>query len=157
MTNLGMLKDHLALGEGYSDGLLQVLQSALNEITAARVRLLELGGYSPAATANLVTGCGKVTQCITHFRHNNPYSTESTALIDLLVTHQNQHSIISQQITITYGNSEWTAQVDLNNFPGHNSPAGAMTTLSDWLIRLGLAARGSEGLNAQLGALWTEN
>ena len=69
MTNLGLLKDHLALGEDYSEQLLQVLQSALDEITASRARLLELGGYSPAVTADLLTGCGKTTQYTTKRPH----------------------------------------------------------------------------------------
>lgn len=157
MTNLGVLKNHLALGEDYSEELLQVLQSALDEITSSRAKLLELGGYSPADTADLLTDCGKSSQYISKFECNNPGSKFSTALIGVLVAHQNQQTVIDQQVTLTYCNAEWTAQIAFDEFPGLNSPVEVMNTLSDWLIRLGLAARVSDGLRTQLEALWTKN
>lgn len=157
MTDLGVLKNHLALGEDYSDELLQVLQSALDEITASRAKLLELGGYSPTDTADLLSGCGKLTQYITKFEHNSPHSVGSSALINLLVTHQNQYTVIEQSLTLTSRNNEWFALVGFDNFPWHTSPVEAMDTLSDWLIRLGLATRVSDSLRTQLGALWTKN
>ncbi|HDL8284760.1 TPA: hypothetical protein PXQ99_001532 [Yersinia enterocolitica] len=157
MTNLGVLKNHLALGEDYSEELLQVLQSALDEITSSRAKLLELGGYSPADTANLLTGCGKLTQYITKFEHNSPHSIGSSVLINVLVAHQNQQTVLDQLLTLTYLNNEWSAQVAFDDFPGHNSPVKAMDTLSDWLIRLGLATRVSDSLRTQLEALWTKS
>ncbi len=157
MTNLGLLKSHLALGEDYSEELLQVLQSAFDEITISRAKLLELGGYSPVDTADLLTGCGKLTQHITKFEHSSPYSVGSSALINLLVTHQNQYTVIEQSLTLTSLNNEWFALVGFDSFPWHASPAEAMDTLSDWLIRLGLATKVSDRLRTQLGALWTKN
>lgn len=157
MTNLEVLKNHLALGEDYSDELLQVLQSALDEITIARAKLLELGGYSPTDTADLLSGCGKLIQYITKFERSEAYSVGSTALIGVLVAHQNQQTVLDQLVTLTCQSGVWTAQIALDEFPGHNSPAAAMDELSDWLIRLGLATRVSNTLRSQLEALWTEN
>ncbi|AJJ58453.1 Uncharacterised protein [Yersinia pseudotuberculosis] len=157
MTNLGLLKDHLALGEDYSEQLLQVLQSALDEITASRARLLELGGYSPAVTADLLTGCGKTTQYTTKFERSDLHSAGSSALICVLVAHENQRTVLDQLVTLTCQDGVWTAQIALDEFPGHNSPAAAMDKLSDWLIRRGLATRVSDSLRTQLEALWTKN
>ncbi|EKN3723889.1 TPA: hypothetical protein PXJ53_003326 [Yersinia enterocolitica] len=157
MTNLGLLKSHLALAEDYSEELLQVLQSAFDEITASRANLLELGGYSPAETADLLTGCGKLTQYITKFDRSDLHSVVSTALIGVLVAHQNQRTVLDQIVTLTCQGGEWTAQIALDEFPGHNSPVAAMDELSDWLIRLGLATKVSDSLRTQLEALWTEN
>ena len=157
MTNLGVLKNHLALAEDYSEELLQVLQSAFDEITASRAKLLELGGYSPADTANLVTGCGKSTHYISKFERENPCSVGSTALINVQVSHQNKLTVIRQLVTLTCRNNEWSSQVVFDNPPAHSSPTQVMDTLSDWLIRLGLATRVSDNLRTQLEALWTEN
>ncbi|MFW5398400.1 hypothetical protein V2A85_01695 [Yersinia sp. 1252 StPb PI] len=158
MTNLGLLKSHLALGEDYSEELLQVLQSAFDEITALRAKLLELGGYSPADTADLLTGCGKLTQYITKFECRDLRRTlASTALIGVQVTHQNQRAVLEQLVTLTCQGGVWTAQIALDEFPGRNSPAAAMGKLSEWLIRLGLATNVSNTLRTQLEALWTEN
>ncbi|EQB2066947.1 TPA: hypothetical protein PXJ50_001658 [Yersinia enterocolitica] len=157
MTDLGVLKNHLALGEDYSEELLQVLQSALDEITDSRAKLLELDGYSPADTADLLSGCGKLTQYITKFERSEACSVGSTALIGVLVAHQNQRTVLDQQVTLTCKGGVWTAQIALDEFPGHNSPAAAMDELSDWLIRLGLATKVSDTLRTQLEALWTEN
>ncbi|CNH28678.1 hypothetical protein [Yersinia pekkanenii] len=157
MTNLGLLKSHLALGEDYSEELLQVLQSAFDEITFSRAKLLELGCYSPADTADLLSGCGKLTQYITKFEHSEAYSVGSTALIGVLVAHQNQRTVLDQLVTLTCQGGVWTAQIAFDEFPVHNSPAAAMDELSDWLIRLGLATRVSDSLRTQLGVLWTKN
>ncbi|CNI33826.1 Uncharacterised protein [Yersinia frederiksenii] len=157
MTNLEVLKNHLALGEDYSDELLQVLQSALDEITTSRVKLLELGGYSPAGTANLLTGCGKSSQYISKFEYNSSYSVSSSALINLQVAHENQYTVISQLLALTYLNNKWSAQVVFDDFPRYSSPAETLDALSDRLIRLGLATRVSDSLRARLEALWTEN
>ncbi|HFX6571828.1 TPA: hypothetical protein ACIFE8_003599 [Yersinia enterocolitica] len=157
MTDLDVLKDHLALGEGYSDGLLQVLQSALDEITTSRSRLLELGGYSPAETADLLTGCGKSSQYISKFECNNSYSVSSSALINLHVVHQNQCTVINQLLALTYLKNKWTAQVVLDDFPLYSSPTETLDALSDRLIRLGLATRVSDSLRARLEALWTKS
>lgn len=157
MTDLDVLKDHLALGEDYSDGLLQVLQSALDEITTSRSRLLELGGFSPADTADLLTGCGKSSQYISRFERDDLHSKYSTALIDIRVAHRNNREVIKQLVTLSCRNNEWSAQVVFDNPPAHSSPVQVMDTLSDWLIRLGLATRVSDSLRAQLEALWAKN
>ncbi|CNL28854.1 Uncharacterised protein [Yersinia frederiksenii] len=157
MTNLGLLKNHLALGEDYSEELLQVLQSALDEITASRAKLLELGGYSPADTADLLTGCGKSTHYISRFERDDLHSKHSTALINIRVAHRNNHEVIKQLVTLSCRNNEWSAQVVFDNPPAHSSPVQVMDTLSDWLIRLGLATRVSDSLRTQLEVLWTKN
>ncbi|WP_186379153.1 hypothetical protein [Yersinia intermedia] len=157
MTNLGLLKSHLALGEDYSEELLQVLQSAFDEITVSREKLLELGGYSPVETADLLTGCGKSSQYISKFEYNSSYSVSSSALINLQVAHQNQDTVINQLLALTYLNKKWSAQVVFDDFPLYSSPAEMLDALSDRLIRLGLATRVSDSLRARLEALWTKN
>ncbi|UIM99504.1 hypothetical protein [Yersinia ruckeri] len=157
MTNLGVLKNHLVQGEGYSEELLQVIQSAFDEITASRGKLLELGGYSPADTADLVTGCGKSTHYISRFEHNDPCSRFSTALVNVCVTHQNEYGLIKQLVTLVFRDGVWSAQVIFDDSPAHSSPIKTMDTLSDRLIRLGLATRASDSLRTQLEALWTKN
>lgn len=157
MTNLGLLKSHLALGEDYSEELLQVLQSAFDEITVSRAKLLELGGYSPVETADLLTDCGKSSQYISKFEYNSSYSVSSSALINLQVAHQNQDTVINQLLALTYLNNKWSAQVVFDDFPLYSSPAETLDALSDRLIRLGLATRVSDSLRARLEALWTKN
>ncbi|EKN6162480.1 hypothetical protein DVQ60_03165 [Yersinia enterocolitica] len=157
MTDLDVLRDHLALGEDYSDGLLRVLQSALEEITASRAKLLELGGYSLTETADLLTGCGKSSQYISKFEYDSSYSVSASALINLQVSHQNQWTVINQSLALTYLKNKWTAQVVLDDFPLYSSPAETLDALSDRLFRLGLATRVSDSLRARLEALWTKN
>lgn len=39
-------------------------------------------------------------------------------------------------------NQEWTASIDLDDFPPQSSPAAACDKLSEWLIALGNAVKG---------------
>lgn len=153
MTDLSMLRNHLIHGEGYSELLLAQIKLAIDEISTAREKLLELGGYSPAETAHLLTGCGQSNQHIMKFEQ----LPGSAALIDLRVTHQDQHSLLAQPISLVCNHGKWIPQITLEDFPELGSPAAVMCVLSDYLIRLGLATRLGSDLRGRLEALWTES
>lgn len=154
MTNLNLLRDMLTYGEDYSDEMMELFKSALEEITDLRERVLALSGFSPADTANLLTGCGKSSQQIVHFESSGNARILPTASMRITLCHQSGESTLEQAILLHLQNGHWTAQAVIEEFPEFSNPVQAMDKLSNWLMRLGLACQVGDELRGKLGALW---
>lgn len=154
MTDLNLLRNMLTYGEGYSAEQMMLFESALNEITELRAKVLTFGGFSPADTAHLMTDCGKSTQQLVHFERSTNHSPETVASMRIALRHSNRFTTLEQEVMMTYQRGAWFAQVTLCDFPECDSPEVALGKLSDWLMRLGLASQVAPELQETMGALW---
>lgn len=157
MTDLNLLRNMLTYGEGYSAEQLALFESALNEITELRAKILAFGGFSPADTANLVTECGKATQQLVHFERSPKYSSEAVASMRIALRHSKLNTVLEQELILTHQRGIWNAQAVITDFPDCDSPEMAMNKLADWLMRLGLASQVRPELRDTLEALWKKD
>ena len=157
MTDLNLLRNILIYGEGYSAEQVALFESALNEITELRSKVLALGGFSPADTANLITECGKASQQLVHFERSPNYSSEIVASMRVILRHSSPRTTLEQEVLLTYQRGIWNAQTVISDFPDCDSPETAMNKLADWLMRLGLASQVRPELRETLGALWKKD
>lgn len=157
MTNLNLLRDILAYGEGYSDEMMELFKSALEEITDLRERVLAQGGFSPTDTANLITGCGKSVQNLVHFESSGNTALHPTASMRITLGHTVKGMLLEQDVLLSLQNGQWAAQLVIVDFPTFNTPLLAMNKLAEWLMRLGLACQAGNKLSATMGALWKKD
>lgn len=154
MTDLNLLRNMLTYGEGFSAEQMALFESALNEITELRAKVLEFGGFSAADTVNLVTECGKTSQQLVHFERSPNSTSETTASMRIVLRHHKPITTLEQEVMLTYHRGAWFAQVTVSDFPECDSPAAALGKLSDWLMRLGLASQVGTELRETMEALW---
>lgn len=154
MTDLNLFRNMLTYGEGYTTEQMALFESALNEITELRAKVLAFGGFSPADTANLITECGKASQQLVHFERSPNYTSETVASMRVVLRHSKSRSMLEQEVMLTYQHGSWFAQVTVSDFPECDSPEAALGKLSDWLMRLGLASQVGSELRETMGALW---
>lgn len=154
MTDLNLLRNMLTYGEGFSAEQMALFESALNEITELRAKVLEFGGFSSADTANLITECGKASQQLVHFECSPKYGPETVASMRVTLRHSKPRTTLEQEVMLTYQHGYWTAQAVITDFPECDSPVIAMDKLADWLMRLGLSSQVTPELRDTMGALW---
>lgn len=154
MTDLNLLRNILSYSEGYSDEMMELFKSALEEITNLRERVQLFGGFSPADTANLITACGKSSQSLVHFERSGTTTPFRTASMRITLGHEVNGMQLEQDVLLSLQNEKWTAQIVIVEFPEFDTPVLAMNKLADWLMRLGLACQVDNNLNTTMGALW---
>lgn len=157
MTDLNLLRNILTYGEGYSAEQMTLFESALNEITELRAKVLAFGGFSPADTANLITECGNASQQLVHFERSPNCSSETVASMRVILRHSKPRTTLEQEVLLTYQRGYWTAQAVITDFPECDSPETAMDKLADWLMRLGLSSQVTPELRETMGALWKKD
>lgn len=157
MTDLNLLRNILTYGEGYSVEQMALFESALNEITELRAKVLTFGGFSAADTANLITECGKASQQLVHFERSLNDSSEIVASMRVILRHSSPRTTLEQEVLLTYQRGVWNAQAVITDFPDCDNPEAAMNKLADWLMRLGLASQVRPELRETLGALWKKD
>ena len=157
MTDLNLLRNILIYGEGYSAEQMTLFESALNEITELRAKVLAFGGFSPADTANLITECGKASQQLVHFERSPNYSSEIVASMRVILRHSSPRTTLEQEVLLTCQRGFWTAQAVITDFPECDSPEIALDKLADWLMRLGLSSQVTPELRETMGALWKKD
>lgn len=157
MTDLNLFRNMLTYGEGYTTEQMALFESALNEITELRAKVLAFGGFSPADTAHLITECGKTSQQLVHFERSPNYTSETVASMRIVLRHSRPRTTLEQEVMLTYQNGYWAAQAVITDFPECDSPEAAQAKLSDWLLRLGLACQVGTELRETMGALWKKD
>ncbi|WP_038914139.1 hypothetical protein [Dickeya zeae] len=143
-VNLFLLDDFICHNPDLGDEWLNLLADCRDEITALRAQ---------SDNVDQRAGCVVDTQSVechlTRFE-----SSGNTAVISLTLRHNNGSTVLEQRITLSKASDGcWQPTIVLENFPGAETPAGALFQLSDWLLRLGLASQIDPKTESRLEAL----
>lgn len=143
-ANLFLLDDFICHNPDLGNEWLNLLADCRDEITALRAQ-----SDNVDQRARCVVDTHSVECRLTRFE-----SFGNTAGIGLTLRHNNGSTTLEQRITLSnVGDGRWQPTIVLEDFPGAETPAGALFQLSDWLLRLGLASQITLDVESRLEAL----
>ncbi|MCL6375937.1 hypothetical protein EXT57_00920 [Pectobacterium brasiliense] len=130
-ADLHLLDGFIAHNPDLGDRFLDMLANCRDE-------LLELRKQSPNSDQQALGHVGN--QSVGCFINRYELSGDNETLT-LTLHHTLDGQVLDQDVTLTAHCGRWQAVIALDEFPDMETPAGALFKLSDWLMRLGLAAR----------------
>lgn len=142
-ANLHLLDDFIANNTDLGERWLNLLANCRDELLELRPKVGELDQQALGHVGNQVVGC-----------FINRYELDGdTETLSLTLHHSLDGQTLEQNVTLTAHCGHWQVAIALDEFPDMETPAGALLKLSDWLMRLGLAARISPEMEQRLEAL----
>ncbi|MCI4187166.1 hypothetical protein MRO89_14525 [Dickeya dianthicola] len=143
-ANLFLLDDFICHNPDLGNEWLNLLADCRDEITALRAQ-----SDNVDQRARCVVDTHSVECRLTRFE-----SSVDAAVICLTLRHNNGSTMLEQHVTLSKASDGcWQPTIVLENFPGAETPAGALFQLSDWLLRLGLASQITLDVESRLEAL----
>ncbi|WP_304169655.1 hypothetical protein [Lonsdalea britannica] len=142
-ANLHLFDDFLFHNPELGDRWLELFVEVRNELLSLRKREGDLDQQVIGMVGNRNVGC-----------YIKKFETEEDVItICLELKHQSEDSLLSQEIVLSKVNGQWRVNMSLASFPECETPAGALFKLSDWLLRMGLAASIDMSMEQRLEAL----
>ncbi|MBN3068177.1 hypothetical protein [Pectobacterium brasiliense] len=130
-ADLHLLDGFIAHNPDLGDRFLDMLANCRDE-------LLELRKQSPNPDQQALGHVGNQSVGCFINRYERNADTETLALT---LRHVLDGNVLEQDVTVVKIFGRWQVVFASEGFSGMETPAGALFKLSDWLMRLGLAAR----------------
>lgn len=141
-ANLHLLDDFIANNPDLGERWLDLLANCRDELLVLRPKVGELDQRIIGIVGNERVGC----------RLKKFESGEIIVTASLELLHELAGSVLTQDVTVSGVSGYWRVSLFID-FPDCETPAGAIFQLSEWLMRLGLAAQISPEMEQRLEAL----
>lgn len=130
-ANLSLLDGFIAHNPDLGDQFLDMLVNCRDELLELRKQSPNPDQQALGHVGNQAVGC-----FINRYERNG-----GNEVLTLTLRHTLDGNVLEQDLTLTKLCGHWRAIIALEDFPDMETPAGALFKLSDWLMRLGLAAQ----------------